>query len=510
MTPAPPSPYYFDQKEADRVVRFFETFLSHAKGSSGRLKLEPFQKKILQDIFGWKVIKTNVRKYRRAFIFLPKKNAKTTLSAGIALYLLAVERERGAEIYSAAADRKQAGLCFDIAAEMVRQSQRLSKVLSIFRDSITLNGTNSFYKAISADIETKHGFNVSGLVFDELHAQPNRGLWDTLTGGTLSRKQPLIVAITTAGYDRTSICYDQYDYACKVRDGLIIDERFYSAIYEADPDDDPFDPLTWAKANPGLGTILPYESIEEEATRAKNQPSYLNTFKRLNLNVWTSSEQAWISPHAWSIGNKGPIDISKHAGEIAYIGLDMASIQDMVSICMILPLQKIVKCWHYTPRDPDNPPKTDYSNWIAGGWVTAVPGNAHDYPLIESKIIELCMTYQVRKIGYDRWGMEEMAQRILAAGAPIVPVNQTTRHLNEGTLKIEGLIMQGELSHGGDPVLAWMVDNVMITEDSFGFKKPDKKKSKAKIDGVMAMVMAASVWVSDSVMPTDAPGVMVL
>lgn len=502
--------YWYDEKEAIRVVKFFETFLSHAKGATGKLVLEPFQVKILQDIFGWKVKGSNVRRYRRAFIFLPKKNAKTTLSAGIALYLLAVEKERGAEIYSAAADRKQAGLCFEIAAEMVRQSPRLSKILTIFRDSIILNGTNSFYKAISADIETKHGFNVSGLIFDELHAQPNRGLWDTLTGGTLSRKQPLIVAITTAGYDRTSICYEQYDYACKVRDGIIIDERFYSAIFEASPKDDPFSPETWAKANPGLGTILPLESIEEESTRAKNQPSYLNTFKRLNLNIWTTSEQAWISPQVWDIGNKGVIDLDKYKGTAGYLGLDMASSGDMISMVLILPKEKIIKAWHWTPANPNVKPKTDYTNWVAAGWITAVPGNAHDYPLVESKIIDLCMNFEIKKIGYDRWGMEEMAQRLLAAGAPLVPVNQTTKHLNEGTLKIEGLALQGELNHGGDPVLSWMINNVMIVEDSFGFKKPDKKKSKDKIDGAMALVIAASVWVSDSVVQVDEPGVMIL
>lgn len=506
--------YYFDTSEADRVVKFFETFLTHVKGHTGALILEEWQKVIIRDLFAWKCKETGLRKYKRAFITMPRKNAKTTLAAGIALYMLTVDDEPGAELYSVAADREQARLCFDVAKGMIRQNPRLSRILEVYRDSILLKGSSSFYKVTSADADRKHGFNSHCVIFDELHAQPNRDLWDVFTTSVGSRKQPMIVAITTAGFDRSSICFEQYDYACKVRDGLIDDPEFYQVIYEADPDDDPFDPDTHRKANPGYGTIISESYLRQEALRAKNTPSYLNTFKRLHLNIWTSSEQAWIPAHVWAAGNKESIDIKDYVGEDAYMGLDMASRHDICSLALILPKHNIVKCWHWVPeekvKDRKNRNEVDYSPWVQQGWMTMISGNAHDYPSIEMKILELCGKFNVKKIGYDQWGMNELAQRLLLSGVPAVPRAQTTKGLNEGTLKIEELANDGKLSHGGDPVLAWMVDNVMITEDTLGHKKPDKKKAKDKIDGAVAMVIAASEWVSDKLIPADQPGLMVL
>ena len=508
------SPYHFDKREAEKVVNFFQKFLTHVKGHVGPLVLEPFQKKILQDLFGWKVKDTGLRKYKRSLIFMPRKNAKTTLGAGIALYCELCDNEPGAEIYSVAADREQARLCHDIAKSMVNNNHRLSSKLEIYRDSITLKGTNSFYKVTSAEADKKHGFNAHCVIFDELHAQPNRDLWDVFTTSTGTRKQPLIVAITTAGFDRTSICYEQYDYACKVRDGIIDDPEFYPAIFEAHPDDDPFEDSTHKKANPGYETIVSSSYLKGEAVRAKNTPSYLNTFKRLHLNIWTSSDQAWISPHVWALGNKGIINIDDYKGEEAYMGLDMASREDIISLSIIITKHNIVKNYYWIPKDKvderKNKNEIDYSAWINQGYITQVMGNAHDYPAIEAKIIDLCMHFHVRKIGYDPWGMNEMAQRLLLSGAPMIPVEQTTRRLNEGTCKIEEMAQGGLISHGGDPVLAWMVDNVMILEDQEGRKKPNKRKSKDKIDGAVAMVIAASISISQSSEQADEPGIMVI
>ena len=259
--------YYFDKKAASKAIGFIETFCSHTKGElhGEPLLLEDWQKKIIGDLFGWKT-EEGLRKYRTAFIEVPRKNGKSTLCAAIGLYMLFADSERGSEIYSAAGDRAQAGIVFEIAKQMILNNDELTSRAKVFRNSITNESKGNFYQAISSDSKTKHGFNANCIIFDELHTQPNRDLWDTLLTSTGSRRQPLCIAITTAGYDRQSICYEVYDYAKKVKDGVIEDETFYSAIYEAEPDDDITDEEVWKKSNPNYGISLRKEYMEIKVT----------------------------------------------------------------------------------------------------------------------------------------------------------------------------------------------------------------------------------------------------
>ena len=294
--------YYFDKKAASKAIGFIETFCSHTKGElhGEPLLLEEWQKKIIGDLFGWKN-EDGTRKYRTAFIEVPRKNGKSTLCAAIGLYMLFADSERGSEIYSAAGDRAQAGIVFEIAKQMILNNKELTGRAKVFRNSITNESKGNFYQAISSDSKTKHGFNANCIIFDELHTQPNRDLWDTLLTSTGSRRQPLCIAITTAGYDRQSICFEVYDYAKKVQDGIIEDESFYFAIYEAETDCDITDPEVWKKANPNYGISLREEYMKRESQRAMDVPSYQNKFKRLKLNIWTDSQTASIGSKEWEL-----------------------------------------------------------------------------------------------------------------------------------------------------------------------------------------------------------------
>ena len=307
--------FYFDKQAASKAIGFIETFCSHTKGElhGEKLLLEDWQKKIIGDLFGWKQ-ENGLRKYRTAFIEVGRKNGKSTLCAAIGIYMLFSDDERGSEIYSAAGDRQQAGIVFEIAKQMILNNKELTKRAKVFRNSITNESKGNFYQAISSDSKTKHGFNANCIIFDELHTQPNRDLWDTLLTSTGSRRQPLCIAITTAGYDRQSICWEIYNYSKQVQDNIIEDSSFYSAIYEAEIEDDITLQKTWKKANPNYGISLRKEYMQREAQRAIDVPSYQNTFKRLMLNIWTDSITAWIGNKEWE-DCKGDIDLEKLKGK---------------------------------------------------------------------------------------------------------------------------------------------------------------------------------------------------
>ena len=330
------SKFYYDKDEANRAISFIETFCSHTKGElTGQpLLLEKWQKKIIGDLFGWKNKKTNLRQYRTALVMISRKNGKSTLCAAIGLYMLFADSERGSEVYSAAGDRAQAGIVFEIAKTMINNNPELVKRSKIFRNSITHEAKGNFYQAISSDSKTKHGFNANCIIFDELHTQPNRDLWDTLLTSTGSRRQPLCIAITTAGYDKNSICYEIYNYAKQVQDNIIDDPSFYSCIFEADMEDKIDDENTWKKANPNYGVSLKKEYMKRESQRAMDVPSYQNTFKRLMLNIWTDSQAAWISSKEWE-ACETEIDWDKFKGKECWAGLDLASTRDISALVLL-------------------------------------------------------------------------------------------------------------------------------------------------------------------------------
>jgi len=494
--------YYFDKEAASKAIGFIETFCSHTKGElhNKKLILEEWQKKIIGDLFGWKK-EDGTRKYRTAFIEVPRKNGKSTLCAAIGLYMLFADSERGSEIYSAAGDRSQAGIVFEIAKQMINNNSELTKRAKVFRNSITNESKGNFYQAISSDSKTKHGFNANCIIFDELHTQPNRDLWDTLLTSTGSRRQPLCIAITTAGYDRQSICYEVYDYAKKVRDGVLKDESFYSAIYEADIDCDITDENVWKKCNPNYGISLRKEYMERESQRAIDIPSYQNTFKRLMLNIWTDSVTAWIGNKEWE-ACKGEINLEKLKGKDVWMGLDLASTRDISALVLLFKEDDkfIIVPYFFVPDDNakkrSERDKVDYVSWIKQNHIISTEGDVADYNFIKKKIMELGMEYRIQSIAYDRWNASQLVIDLVNEGIPMAPFGQGFMSMSAPTKEMEKLILGTQIIHNGNPVMDWMLSNIVLQEDPAGNIKPNKAKSTEKIDGIVALIMALGEYMT--------------
>ncbi len=504
-----PSKYYFDKKAAKRAVDWIEKYTTHVKGelATKPIILEDWQKKdIVEPIFGTKDKLTGLRRYSTVYIEIPRKNAKSTLGAAIGLLLLMADGELGAEIYSAAASRKQAGIVFDVAKRMVTNKKALSSRAKNYRNSVTYEKTGSFYQAIASDADKSHGFNAHGIIFDELHTQPNRELYDVLTTSVGSRRQPLTLLLTTAGiFDTTSICWEMHEYARKVNEGIIEDESFLGIIYTAPPKMDIFNIDTWRLANPGFGSIVKQKYLEREALKVKNNPNYENTFRRLHLNQWTSSLSSWIADDVWMKCNKKPINLADYEGFDIALGLDLASTDDTTSLGgVILENNKPIAfvLWVWVPEEMVQIRLqrgfTHYKNWIDQGLMYQTPGNVTDYRIIEKKVVEINDKMNIVSFGFDKWNSSQMiinlAEQIDEEKLDKVEMNIGT--LSEPTKDFYKLIKTETVNHGGQPVLRWMVSNVMIYEDTNENIRPSKKSSSDKIDGPMSIIVAIAAWAS--------------
>jgi phage terminase large subunit-like protein len=488
----------FDKRAADVAVLFFERILHHVKGewSGQAFALQRWQADIVRALFGWKR-PDGARCYRRAYIEIPRKNGKSTLAAGIGLLLLFADDEPGAEIYSAAADRDQAAIVFDVARQMVETSPQLQRLAEVFKRAITAPSTRSSYKVLSADAFTKHGLNAHGVIFDELHAQPTRELWDVLTTSTGARRQPMVVAITTAGFDRESICWEQHEYARQVAQGLIEDAAFFAFIAAADEEDDWTDPAVWAAANPGLGVSVKLEYLEQECLRAKNSPAYQNTFRRLHLNQWTQQETRWLDLAMWE---RCGFEVREEelAGRRCYAGLDLASTTDIAALALVFPpaesgepYQVVMRFW--VPgeglAERGRRDRVNYEAWARDGFLTATPGNAIDYERIRTDIEALGERYDIGDVAFDRWGAVQMSQQLEGAGFTMAAMGQGFQSMSPPTKELLRLVVTEQIAHGRHPVLRWMADNLVVQTDPAGNIKPNKAKSTARIDGMVALIM---------------------
>lgn len=490
-----PEGYYYDEAAAERAVGFFADCLTHTKGEwAGQpLTLSDWQAdRIIRPLFGWKRA-DGTRRYRTAFIMIPRKAGKSTLAAGIGLYLLFADNEPGAEIYSAAADREQAGIVFDMAKQMVAASPMLAKRAEAFKRSIVVNATASSYKVLSSDAYTKHGLSAHGIIFDEVHAQPNRELWDVLTTSVGARRQPLTVAITTAGYDRHSLCFELYDHACKVRDGVIDDPSFLPVIFEASEADDWKDPATWRKAHPGLGVSVKEEFLADECVKAQHLPSFENTFRRLYLNQWTEQESRWVSLDTWDACAGALPDLE---GRECWAGLDLASTTDIAALALVFPIDNklFVRPLFWVPeegiRRRSERDRVPYDAWVRDGYIEATEGDVIDYDVIRRRINELGEQYRIRDIGIDRWNATQISTQLSGDGFTLTGFGQGFASMSGPMKELERRLLARELAHGGNPVLRWMAANVSATTDAAGNVKPDKSKSSGRIDGIVATIMA--------------------
>jgi phage terminase large subunit-like protein len=498
---------WFDGDAAQTAVDFFHECLVYIEGEKAGepFILELWQQAIIVAIFGWKR-EDGTRRYREAFVYVPRKNGKTPLAAGMVLLMMFTDHEPGAQIYSAAAEREQAALVFRHAAGMILREPELearSKIYKAFR-SIEFAEENTVYKALSADADTKHGLNVHAAVIDELHAHPNRDLVDVLVTGTGSRRQPLIVYITTADYDRPSICNEKHDYACKVRDGLIRNHAFLPVVYEATADDDWTSPDTWAKANPNLNVSVRMEYLENECAKAKDQPTYENTFKRLHLNMKTQQDVRWLSMAAWDASD-GTFNLDDMRGKPCFAAMDLASTTDTATFVMLFPDGDNYNLWLdvWIPADRakerEDRDRVPYMTWREMGHLKTTPGNVIDYEFIKRDIAAHKAKFDIKVVGYDPWNATQIALQLKDNdGMNMLEFRQGYQSMNEPMKVFEKLVIEKRIRHNGNPVLRWMASNVAAKIDPAGNIKPDKAKSTGRIDGIVSAIMATGLAISNT------------
>ncbi|MFI3108385.1 terminase large subunit [Streptococcus suis] len=500
-----PSPFmlptsHYDKVKADRAVTFINN-LSHTKGkwAGKRFDLLPWQEQIVRDLFG--IVKEDGnRQFLTAYIEIPKKNGKSELAAAIALYLLYADNEASAEVYGAACDRNQASIVFDVAKQMVQMSRPLekrSKIMGATKRIVNYSNAG-FYQVLSAETGTKHGLNVSGLVFDEIHAQPNRHLYDVLTKGSGdAREQPLFFIITTAGTDRNSICYELHTKALDILNGRKKDTSFYPVVYGLSDEDDWNDEENWRRANPSLGHTIGIDRVREAYQQALDNPAEENVFKQLRLNMWTSSSVAWIPEHVYAKGND-PIQYESLKGRSCYAGLDLSSTSDITALVLVFPPRfeeenYIVLPYFWLPEDTlELRCRRDhvlYNVWERQGYIKTTEGNVVHYGFIEKFIEDLSEIYHIKEIAYDRWNATQMVQNLEGMGLNMVPFGQGYKDMSPPSKELYKLLMEGKIQHGGHPVLKWMGQNVVMRQDPAGNIKPDKEKSVEKIDGIVALIM---------------------
>lgn len=491
----------YNKKAADFAVSFIEC-LCHTKGTwAGKpFELIDWQEKIIRDIFG--TLKSNgYRQFNTAYIEIPKKQGKSELAAAVSLLLCCADGEERAEVYGCAADRQQAAIVFDVAADMVRMNPALKKRVKILASQkrIIYQPTNSFYQVLSADAYSKHGFNVSGVIFDELHTQPNRKLYDVMTKGSGdARTQPLYFLITTAGTDTNSICYEVHQKALDIMNGCKHDPTFYPVIYGSKESDDWTDPSIWKKANPSLGITVSIDKVKAAFNSAKENPAEENTFRQLRLNQWVKQSVRWMPMDKWD-ACAFPVDEQALKGRICYGGLDLSSSTDITAFVLVFPPEDESEGFTILPHfwipegnvelrvRRDHVP---YDIWKKQGYLETTEGNVIHYGYIEQFIDDLGKKYNIREIAFDRWGAVQMVQNLEGLGFTVVPFGQGFKDMSPTTKELMKLTLENKIAHGGHPVLRWMMDNIFIRTDPAGNIKPDKAKSTEKIDGVVATIMA--------------------
>lgn len=489
--------------KAERVIAFIEKYCTHVKGDLGGKPfiLEPWQKdEIIRPLYGT-LNADGLRQYRTCYVELPRKNGKSNLAACLALYYLLHDGEYGAEVISAAADRNQARIVFEVAAAMVRQNKALSSVVRIKQSSLEYK--NNWYRAISAEANTKHGFSASAVIFDELHAQKSRDLFEVLTTSTGARSQPLVLAITTAGHDVNSICYEVHSYAKQVESGEVKDDTFLPIIYSADRDDDWRDPATWRKANPGFGSICKAAYFEQEVKKCEANPRQLNTFLRLHLNIWTASESRWLTDEEFMRG-AAPVPMDRLSSLPCYVGLDLASVKDLTAVSLLF-RDDANDCFYLLAHHFCNEVKAqskeksggvDYYAFQRLGLLTITEGNVTDMDAVRDYILSAHQLYDIRALAFDRYYAEMVVPELIAAGIDCQKFGQGYASMSYPTKEIERLACQGRLIHGAHPVLRWQIGCVQLQRDEADNIKVSKKKNSEsqKVDGIVSAIMALGCY----------------
>lgn len=492
---------YFDQAAADRVCEFFPRFLKHSKDPfrGKTFELDPWQRDdLISPLFGWKRA-SGVRRYTKAYCEIPKKNGKSTTAAGLGLYMLCGDGEGGAEVYSTANTKEQAGAVHNEAIAMVDVSEALKAELKINRSTknISYPETNSFYRTLASRPDKNDGWNGHCCIVDELHKWHGRELWDTLRYMFRARSQPLLFVITTAGDDMLSVCREQHDYAQLILDGAHFDDRFFPLLYGAGADDNWLDPEVWKKANPSFGVAINADEFAADAAEAAKTPTGVASFKRYSLNVWATGQSPWLPAGAWAACQR-EFDPQELAGRKCWAGLDLSKTQDTTALVLAFPEDDervLIVPRFYLPEETarEIEGRVPYVQWADQGLITLTPGNVCDYSFIEKDFLELAELYEIQEVRYDNKYAEELTQRIEAeTGVARLDFPQNIMSFCGPTAEWERLVLSKKLVHNGHPVMAWQMGNAQVWTDANGNKRPTKPKpmDPRKIDGVVAGIMA--------------------
>lgn len=490
---------WFDAEAAKLAIAFFG-LLKHSKGEwAGQIiHLEPWQQFVIWSLFGWKR-DDGTRRFRTCYLEVGRKNGKSTLAAGVGLFLMVADGEPGAEVYSAATKRDQARITHAEATRMVKASPQLRRRLTVFKDNIHIRDTASKYEPLGRDTDSMDGLNVHGAIVDEVHAHKTRELWDLLETATGARRNPLMLAITTAGFDRQSLCWTQHEYTRKVLDGIVDDDSWFGIIFTLDEDDDWQDEANWIKANPNLDVSKKRDDMRRLAARAREMPSALNSFLRLHCDLWTQSETKWIAREHWDACGVA-VDATGLRGRTAYGGLDLSSTSDITALVWVFSPQADedayqIICHFWIPEEAmterSHNDHVPYDAWVRAGYITATPGNVIDYEYILAQIDEDMQAYDIPEIAFDRWGASRIQTQLAELGGEdfLVQFGQGFASMSPPMKELEKAILGHKLAHGNNPVLNWMADNLVARTDPAGNIKPDKEKSLEKIDGMTALIM---------------------
>jgi phage terminase large subunit-like protein len=502
---------YFDLVAAQRVRDFFKRFLRHGTGEWAG---QPFElldwqwQYVIAPLFGWKQ-PSGLRRFNRAYISTPKKNGKTALMSGVSLYMLIADGEHGAEIYSAAGDRDQAALVFKEAAKMVEMSPSLRRLCRVKDSTKTIVGkSRSFYRALSAEHKTKEGINASCVIFDELHTQPGRELWDTLRYAGIARRQPLHLVITTSGSDHETVCGEQYTYAKRVQSGEIEDTSFLTYIAEASMDDPWDQESTWEKANPSWGITIKADQFRADFNEARESPAKEASFRRYRLNQWVNTAHSWLSMERWDACSS-IIDVASLQGQPCWAGLDLSATDDTTALVLAFPQDDesiILLPTFYLPKDNihklERKHKVSYRAWAKVGHLTLTPGNVVDYAHIRRDLRELAQRYDIQRLAIDRkFQGQQLELDLMENGFDVGPAGQGWRSQDLPAKELERLIQAGKINHGGHPVLRWHASNAVVDIDKASNYSLNKKLARSKVDGIAAIMMALSLHLAAPIKP---------
>lgn len=501
-------PYRLNEALGARCCRFLE-LLPHIKGQWARpqmvdgvmsypkLKMEDWQVFIVMNVIGWVNSITGLRRFRRVYEEVARKNAKSTLAAGLLLFCLLADAEPGAQVYSAATTGDQARLVFDDARHMALRSPDLIARfgVTVGMHDITVPTTASSAKPLNAEGSTLDGLNIHAAIVDELHAHKSRAVYDVLDTATGARAQPLIVMITTAGSDRSGICYEQRDYTVKVLERTVEDESWFGIIFTIDDGDLWHDPAVWRKANPNYGVSVLTEDMEAACRKALATPSAQGNFLTKRMNVWVNADSAWMDMQAWDkcADRSLTLDRLKHLPCI--IGLDLASKVDVAAAVRIFhdadaDRYYLVPTFWLPERAVEQGRNSQYDGWRRAGHLRVTDGDVTDFDQIEAHLSSDIAALTVTEVPFDPWQATQLASHMLEAGAPMVEFRQTVQNMSEAMKQLEALVLQGKLVHDGNPCMTWMMSNVVCHRDAKDNIYPRKEREENKIDGPVAAIMA--------------------